>query len=71
MAWRDLFSRRGTANDTTRNPDQGSAVHVSSEELIRLRLQARDLNLERRQVARSVLAGAHGSRFRGRGMDYL
>jgi len=46
-------------------------VHVSSEELIRLRLQARDLNLERRQAARSVLAGAHGSRFRGRGMDYL
>ncbi len=63
MAWRDFFSQRDTL--------PASAVRVSSEELIRLRLQASELRLDRRQPARSVIAGAHSSRFRGRGMDYL
>jgi uncharacterized protein (DUF58 family) len=46
-------------------------VHASSAELVRLRLQARDLRLDSRQPARSAITGGHASRFRGRGMDYL
>jgi uncharacterized protein (DUF58 family) len=46
-------------------------VHVSSDELVRCRLQARDLRLDSRRPARSVITGAHASRFRGRGMDFL
>ncbi|MFQ5642256.1 MAG: DUF58 domain-containing protein [Thiogranum sp.] len=71
MSWRDLFNRRTTATGKATDNTAGSAVHVSNEELIRLRLQARELHLERRQTARSIIAGAHGSRFRGRGMDYV
>jgi len=73
MALRDLFSWRRAAPDkaATRDTRSTSAVCVSSEELIRLRLQARELRLDRRQAARSVISGAHSSRFRGRGMDYL
>lgn len=73
MALRDLFGWRLSSPVKTADSDPGSssAVRVSSEELIRLRLQARELRLDRRQAARSVIAGAHSSRFRGRGMDYL
>ena len=46
-------------------------IHPSADELIQLRLLARDLPLRSRQTARSALAGGHRSRFRGRGMDYL
>ena len=45
-------------------------VHASSDELVRCRLQARDLRLDSRQAARSAITGVHASRFRGRGMDY-
>ena len=73
MALRDFFDWRTPSPGKAANPDtrSASAVRVSSEELIRLRLQARDLRLDRRQPARSIIAGAHSSRFRGRGMDYL
>lgn len=40
------------------------------EELIGLRLLARDLPLQPRQAARGAIAGNHRSAFRGRGMDY-
>jgi uncharacterized protein (DUF58 family) len=46
-------------------------VHVSSDELVRYRLQARELRLDSRRPARSAITGGHASRFRGRGMDYL
>jgi len=46
-------------------------VHVSSDELVQYRLQARDIKLDRRLPARSAITGGHASRFRGRGMDYL
>lgn len=46
-------------------------VHVSSDELVQCRLQARDLRLDSRRPARSAITGGHASRFRGRGMDYL
>jgi len=71
MSWRDLINWRKTAPGKVANKTSDSAVHVSTEELIRLRLQARDLHLERQRPARSVIAGAHSSSFRGRGMDYL
>ncbi len=48
-----------------------SVVQVEHQELIQLRQKARDLRLDSRQPARSSIAGNHGSRFRGRGMDYL
>lgn len=46
-------------------------VRVSREELLQLRHSARELPLDSRQAATSVISGAHVSRFRGRGMDYL
>lgn len=46
-------------------------VHPSTDELIKLRLQARNLHLKPTQAAKSVIAGNHHSKFRGRGMDYL
>lgn len=45
-------------------------VRVSVEDLIHLRRRAERLQLRRGQPSRSALAGAHRSRFRGRGMDY-
>lgn len=52
------------------NPALNSATRISINELIALRQQARNLNLNRKQAARAELAGGHASRFRGRGMDY-
>ena len=46
-------------------------IRPDCDELIRLRLRARELVLRSRQPARSVVAGGHRSRLRGRGMDYL
>lgn len=46
-------------------------VHVGYDELIGLRQTANQLQLDSRRPARSSIAGSHGSRFRGRGMDYL
>ncbi|MGB5425255.1 MAG: DUF58 domain-containing protein [Gammaproteobacteria bacterium] len=53
------------------NPHVPSVVHVSSDELVQCRLQARDIRLDSRRPARSAITGGHSSRFRGRGMDYL
>ena len=60
--------QRSTANDSRQLP---GVVHVSSDELVRYRLQARELKLSSRLPARSTITGGHASRFRGRGMDYL
>ena len=71
---RRLFSRLRLTAGGAAGPDRRTAVagvRATSDELIQLRLKARDLRLDARQAARSVLAGAHSSRFRGRGMDYL
>ncbi len=46
-------------------------VRVQREDLLALRTRVRGLHLGGRRPAGSALAGAHGSRFRGRGMDYL
>ncbi len=45
-------------------------AQVTLDELIALRLQAGSLRLASHGPARNLLAGAHRSRFRGRGMDY-
>ena len=69
---RRLF-RRGDARTETPVTTGASAagVRVTTDELIRLRLAARDLQLGTRRPSLSTIAGAHASRFRGRGMDYL
>ena len=46
-------------------------IQVSGDDLIALRSRVRGLRLASRKPAGSALAGIHGSRFRGRGMDYL
>lgn len=45
-------------------------VRVSVEDLIGLRRRVEGLRFKRGQPSRSVITGAHRSRFRGRGMDY-
>ena len=69
---RALFRRvhAGTATPATADAP-GAGVHVTTGELIGLRLAARDLRLGSRRPSLSTIAGAHASRFRGRGMDYL
>ena len=47
-----------------------NGVYPSQEELIALRLQARDLPLTMQYTTQSDMAGNHHSSFRGRGMDY-
>ncbi len=73
LSLRRIFAALGAAAPPAPNAagSPGSAVRVSAEELIALRLRARDLRLGNRQPALSSLAGGHASRFRGRGMDYL
>ncbi|MEM9305028.1 MAG: DUF58 domain-containing protein [Pseudomonadota bacterium] len=44
---------------------------ITAEELIELRYLARSLVMRGRTPVKSVIAGAHLSRFRGRGVDYL
>jgi uncharacterized protein (DUF58 family) len=51
-------------------PTMSDGVQPSSDELIRLRLLARDLPLNQHHALRSVIVGCHRSQFRGRGMDY-
>lgn len=48
-----------------------SSTQATTDELIKLRLHVRGLKLRGQQMASSVISGAHHSRFRGRGMDYL
>ena len=77
MKFRNPFTPPQVAPRITGNgPDAGpgsdaAAVHVSSDELVRCRLRAREIHLDSRQPARSAITGGHTSRFRGRGMDYL
>lgn len=47
-----------------------SGVDVSVDDLIGLRFRARRLELGHGRRARHAMAGGHGSRFRGRGMEF-
>ena len=73
MKIRGLFKKNNSPAGLVGTDTAASSgiVHASSAELVRLRLQARDLRLDSRQPARSAITGGHASRFRGRGMDYL
>ena len=73
MKIRGLFKKSNISSGLVGTDTSASSgvVHASSAELVRLRLQARDLRLDSRQPARSAITGGHASRFRGRGMDYL
>lgn len=51
-------------------PIDNPAIRVDAEDLIGLRARAERLKLRRAATSRAALAGAHRSRFRGRGMDY-
>jgi uncharacterized protein (DUF58 family) len=73
MPFPNLFSPR-TENHRPADHDHRQwpgEVHVSSDELVRYRLQAGEIKLTSRLPARSTITGGHASRFRGRGMDYL
>ncbi len=61
---------QATTSTANANPALNPATRVSLDELITLRQQARNLNLNRKQTGRAQLSGGHASRFRGRGMDY-
>ncbi|HEB96905.1 MAG TPA: DUF58 domain-containing protein [Sedimenticola thiotaurini] len=65
-----IFRRqtRGLARDPQQPVHPGAQVTL--DELIALRLQAGSLALKSHGTAVNLLAGAHRSRFRGRGMDY-
>jgi uncharacterized protein (DUF58 family) len=65
---RRAFTSRSAASSHRQIP---GVVHVSSDELVQCRLQARELRFDSRRPARSAITGGHASRFRGRGMDYL
>jgi len=47
-----------------------SGAHVSLSDLVRLRYEGRGFSFLPRQPLRSVLAGLHASRLRGRGLDF-
>lgn len=66
-----LFRRRSTGLDKQSAHGRINAVHADLDELIALRLQARQLSLGSRRHARHLLAGNHVSAFKGRGMDYM
>ena len=51
--------------------DGAPLVHVSLDDLSRLRHKARGFSFLPRQPVHSLLTGRHGSRLRGRGLDFL
>jgi uncharacterized protein (DUF58 family) len=72
VSLRRLFRRdMGDSESPATGAPPAAGVRVTTDELIRLRLVARDLQLGSRRPSLSTIAGAHASRFRGRGMDYL
>ena len=50
--------------------DGASGVHVTLDELVRLQAQARGFAFLPRQPMHSILAGKHGSKLRGRGLNF-
>ena len=46
-------------------------THVRSQDLIQLRLSARNIDLDSQRRAAAVMAGLQQSRFRGRGVEFL
>lgn len=73
MPFPNPFRTRSPATHTTDTVTAAlpGIVHAGIDELLALRLQAREIRLGSAQPARSIITGVHASRFRGRGMDYL
>ena len=65
------FSNKKSSQPKEANSVRSASTQATTEELIKLRLHVKGLKLRGRQMATSVISGAHHSRFRGRGMDYL
>jgi uncharacterized protein (DUF58 family) len=51
-------------------PPPSARVHVTLDDLVRLKGRAKGFSFLPRQPVHSVLAGRHGSRLRGRGLDF-
>ena len=66
-----LFKRRSTGLDVSSATDKGYAIHASLQELIGLRMYARQLSFASTVPSSNLMVGNHLSRFKGRGMDYL
>jgi len=66
-----LFTRRNSGLEVSHPEDMQYAVHASLDELIGLRLLARQLNYSSRVISANLMTGNHVSHFKGRGMDYL
>jgi uncharacterized protein (DUF58 family) len=66
-----LFKRRTSGLETARTINPEQAIRVTLDELINLRLQARQLSLNSKQPATHLMSGNHVSHFKGRGMDYM
>ena len=73
LAWRQLFSRFAGAPvpESAVTGEITPGVGVTSDELIQLRLKARDFKPGGQRRTLSAFGGEYRSRFRGRGMDYL
>jgi uncharacterized protein (DUF58 family) len=73
LALRKLFSRFAgdPAPESAITEEIASGVSVTSDELIQLRLRARDFKPGGQQQTMSAFGGEYRSQFRGRGMDYL
>ena len=65
-----LVARAPTKSHSQHTLTETAATHVSIDTLIQLQHNAKKLNLSRQSYANTSTAGAHRSRFRGRGMDY-
>ncbi len=65
------MSRMGKPSLNREPAFSGDGIHVSKAELIALERRCSRRYLSSRRAARSALAGAHESKFRGRGVDFL
>jgi len=66
-----LFKRRSTGLEQASHNGARHAVHASLDELIGLRMLARQLTFSSKIPSSNLMIGNHLSRFKGRGMDYL
>ena len=66
-----FFKRRNTGLENSRAVSAKQAIHIDLNELIALRMQARQLAFSSQNPSVSLMAGTHVSRFKGRGMDYM
>ena len=66
-----FFKRRSTGLDSSQASSTEQAIRIDLNELIGLRMQARQLAFSSRNPSVSLMAGNHVSRFKGRGMDYM